>query len=72
MRTETATAWQTIMDVMACKDGGERFINLRLLIEKLDQMAADGDKDAEEVMNIMKRFSRLTTLAERLSNVPTI
>ena len=66
LRPETEEALLKILDTMTGADGGGSFMKLRWFLEAMDKKAADGDKPAEEVITIMKRFARMIDLAQTL------
>jgi hypothetical protein len=66
LRTETKTALRNILDTMTGTDGGSRFMKLRWFLEAMDKKATNGDPSAEEVISVMKRFSRMIDIAQDL------
>lgn len=67
MRPETEACIHRILDVFTGADGGGSFMDFRTFVETMDQRASEGDKAAEELISIVRRFSRLLDTAERLS-----
>jgi hypothetical protein len=65
MRHHTKSCLDNIVDTCTGDDGGIKFINLRSLIEHLDTKASEGDQAAEEVINVVKRFSNLINAANK-------
>jgi len=63
MKPATEEALINIMDCVAGADGGMSFINLRGLIEDMD--SRDGDAGAEQIVEVVKRFSRLIEVANK-------
>ena len=58
-------ATDTIVDVIACADGGASFLTLLSIIRQVD--AEDSDA-ARSVIDIILKFGRLCKLAERQVN----
>lgn len=65
MRAETETDLRVIMSVFSGEDGGGAFAQFRNLIENLDAKAVGGDRAAEQVLDVMRRFVKLLHVAER-------
>jgi hypothetical protein len=65
MRPETKASRDNIMDVFAGADGGVDFINFNCFLEEFDKRAANGDKDAEEILQVVHRFNRLLNVAKK-------
>ena len=54
-----------ILDTMSGADGGVSFIKLKFLLEDWERQAAQGDKPAQELCNVLHRFSNLVDVAKR-------
>lgn len=65
MSDETESHFINILDTFSGADGGISFVQMRRLIEDMDKKAAKGDKPAQEVILIMKRFSRMIDTAKK-------
>jgi hypothetical protein len=52
-------AFNNILDTFTGADGGVRFAKLMWFLADLDVRASNGDKDAEEVLKVVIRMSRL-------------
>jgi hypothetical protein len=63
MRKETQKHLDNIMDCMAGADGGIRFVNLLMLLRGMDEKADEGDNDAQQVLDVMIRFSKMIDVA---------
>ena len=63
MRTETKKAFDNILDTMTGMDGGVSFVKFKCLVEQMDDMANNGNKPAEEIILLVKRFSKLIDVA---------
>lgn len=63
MRAETKKAWRNVIDTFTGADGGVRFVRVMGLIEGFDK-AADKDADAQKVIEILWRFSKLIDVAQ--------
>ncbi len=60
MKPDTEKALINIMDCIAGADGGISFINLRGMIEEMDNRDEEG---AKQIVEVVKRFSRLIDVA---------
>ena len=60
MKPATEEALINIMDCVAGADGGMSFINLKMMIEDMDSRDEEG---AEQIIEVVKRFSRLIDIA---------
>lgn len=58
---------QYLTDVFSGADGGIAFIKLRTCIDIFKERAAEGDKDAAEIIEVMRRFCRLTRKAQEMT-----
>lgn len=65
VRKETQKAFENILDTITCGDGGERFLKFRLFIREFDKRAADGDKEAEKIVDLIRQFSKLIDIAQK-------
>ena len=63
MRALTQQAFSNILDTMTGTDGAIRFIRFKVLIEDLDKKSLEGDEAAEQLIVLMKRFSKLIDIA---------
>lgn len=63
MRALTQQSFNNILDTMTGADGAVRFIRFKVLIEDLDDKAKEGDEAAEQLIVLMKRFSKLIDIA---------
>jgi hypothetical protein len=59
---ENKDAFMNILDCMTGTDGGIRFIRLRIMLER---MQAEDTPTAEQVLDIMRKFSRLIDVANK-------
>jgi hypothetical protein len=55
----TKAAMDNILDTFAGADGGVKFTRVLFAIRKLDEQAVAGNKDAQEIINLVVKFSRL-------------
>ncbi len=60
---ETRKAFFNIFTTMTCVDGGKRIGQLIGAIREIDSRAEEGDLHAQEIINIMLRFSKFIDLA---------
>jgi hypothetical protein len=51
-----------IMDVFAGADGGVTFVQFCVFINRMDEMAKKGDKQAQQVLEDIRRFRRLLNI----------
>jgi hypothetical protein len=65
LRPELREAVVNIMDCFSGADGGASFHQLRLMLGDMDRMAATGDEPAEEIVEMVLRFSRLISAAKK-------
>ena len=65
MRTETKEAFDNILNTMTCADGGVAFVKFRSFIEDFDNRASKGDDGAEQLITLMRRFSKMIDVAQR-------
>ena len=65
MNSKTKHALDNILDTMSGGDGGVRFVYFKAFIEEFDKRAENGDKDAQSVVDVMVRFSRLIDVAKK-------
>jgi hypothetical protein len=65
MREQTKNTLSLITDTFTGADGGVSFILTRGLIEELDKRAAEGDKDAQKVLDVVTQFSNIIKLANK-------
>jgi hypothetical protein len=63
VRNETSKAFDNIIDTMTCVDGGKRALRFMEVIREIDSCAEEGDLHAQEVINVMLRFSKLIDIA---------
>ena len=65
-RPDTLEHFNNIVDSITCSDGGVRFVNFRVFIEEMDKRADKGDFSADQLIGIMKSFSRLINAANNM------
>ena len=65
---ETRIAFSNILNTMGSVDGGARFVRLKCFIEDFDKKAQLGDEHAQQIIDVMKRFSRLINFANKFEN----
>lgn len=58
-----------LLDVFSGADGGVDFAMLKGFIDQLKQQAAEGDKAAEQILEIQTRYIRLVKMATS-KNIP--
>ena len=63
MKPDTDKALINIMDCIGGADGAVSFINLRTLIEDMD--SREDDEGAQQIVEVVKRFSRLIDIANK-------
>jgi len=63
MRTETEVAFRNILDSFS--SDVVRFTKFRFFIEGFDELASKGNSEAEQIINVMKQFSRMIDIAQR-------
>lgn len=68
MRLNTKQALDNILDCMNGSDGGVKFLLFLGSIRQLDEKATNGDKSAEEVINIIIHFSRMIDILSTREN----
>ena len=62
MRTETKAAFDNILSVITCDDGGVQFTHFKSLIVEMDRQAEEGNAGAEKVLDILRQFSRMVSM----------
>jgi hypothetical protein len=67
MRPHIQAEFDLIIDTITCADGGLNFMRLRNFLDEFDRRAASGDKDAEGVILIMRRFANIVKLTQEES-----
>ncbi len=65
LRDQSKAAFQNILDTMTGADGGVRFLYFKVLIEEMDKRASEGDADAQTLIDVMIRFSRLIDVSQK-------
>ncbi len=65
MKPEVQKDFQDIVDCISCVDGGVSLVMLRSFLEMFDQKAENGDKDAEQIVMIMRRFANVVRYAQK-------
>ncbi len=65
LREESKAAFLNILDTITGADGGVRFVYFKSLIEEMDKRAEAGDADAQKLIDVMMRFSRLIDVAQK-------
>lgn len=65
MRPEVDQDFKDIVDVLTCVDGGVSFCKLRGFLIAFDEKAEAGDKDAEQIVMIMRRFANVVRYAQK-------
>jgi hypothetical protein len=68
MRAKTKESHDVIMDVIGGSNGGVDFVHYLNFLNVMDDRAAKGDKAAEQVVDIMVKYSRLIQLALKNSS----
>jgi hypothetical protein len=63
VRSELADQIRAITDVFTGADGGVAFVQFRNLAEEMDRQAVAGDRAADEVLQVIRRFARLLEAA---------
>lgn len=56
---------QNILDCMTGVDGGVSFIELRVALDRYEEEAADGNEASAEVLNMVRRFSKMIDIVQR-------
>ena len=64
MRPETQLAIDRILDTFAGVGGGANYVKFMALVYAVDKQAAEGDTQAEEVVKVITRFSKLIEVAQ--------
>jgi hypothetical protein len=59
MKTEHKQAFDNITDTFTGSDGGVKFLMFKVMLESLSYQSLNGDKEAEQIMNIVVQFSKL-------------
>lgn len=59
MRAETERAMGNIVECFTAEDGGVKFAKFNSMINSLDEQAENGDPVADQVVSIVRQFSRL-------------
>jgi len=62
---EVEAAFNNILETFGGADGGGRFTRLMWFLVDLDVQASNGDKDAEEILKVVIRMSKLIDIANR-------
>jgi hypothetical protein len=65
MRPEVKKDFDDIVDCLTAADGGISFIMLRAFLDTFDTKAENGDKDAEQIVLIMRRFANVVRFAQK-------
>ncbi len=68
MKTDDGLTY--LLDVFSGADGGVDFAMLKGFIDQLKQQAAEGDKAAEQILDIQTRYIRLVKMATRTDIPP--
>ena len=63
MKPETQKHFDNILDTMTGADGGIRFVQLKVMLEDLDNR--EDDEAAGHLVRMMTNFSRLINIANR-------
>jgi len=58
-------AFEHLLDTFTGADGGTGIYALMRFCSQLDKQAADGDKDAAEILSCVTRLSRLINIAKK-------
>jgi hypothetical protein len=58
-RPEIQAALDNIVDTITCGDGGGDYLRFRFMLEALDKQAIEGDLVAEQVLDVVRKFSKL-------------
>jgi hypothetical protein len=67
MRRETKEHFTNILDSITGADGGARFINYKEFVEVMDDRAQKGDLAAEQIIELVKQFSRLINTSQKVT-----
>ena len=62
---EVEDAFNNVLDTFAAADGGKRFIYTKMLLAEMDKKAEEGDFHAEQILNVLLKFSHLINLANK-------
>jgi GTPase involved in cell partitioning and DNA repair len=65
LRSETKKALENIIDVIACGDGGIRLTTFLSRLREIDRQATKGNTSAEQVIDVMLKFSRMCDILTR-------
>lgn len=68
MKPITKKAFDNILDCFDGADGGISFVNVRILIERMDELAEERTPEghaASKVIDVMLRFSKLIDVANK-------
>ena len=60
---EVEDAFNNVLDTFAAADGGKRFVYTKILLAEMDRKAEKGDFHAEQILNVLLKFSRLIDIA---------
>ena len=50
---------KNILDTMTGADGGIKFVKFKMLVEDMENRINNGDKQADQILDIMDKFSKL-------------
>lgn len=63
MSPATKKAFDTIVDVITCADGGVQFTRFRNLVEEIDrQSEEEANLASGQIIDIVQQFAKLVTL----------
>lgn len=62
-KTPVQQVLERIVNVFAGYDGGVSFVKLRFFLEDLERQANDGDKPAQQIIEVVNQFDRLLSCA---------
>jgi hypothetical protein len=57
-------ALQAVLDMATGVDGGISFVKLKFMLESVEKQAQSGDRDAQEIIRMVKGFANLVRYAE--------
>ena len=63
LRPKTQAAFDNILDTMNGADGCGRFVRLLAMVRAMDKLAAEGDENGKQILDVMLRFSKLIDVA---------
>jgi hypothetical protein len=65
LREETRRHFDNILDTFTASDGGVRFCKIKFFLEELDRrVVEEGDIDADRIIGLMVKFSKLIDISQ--------